>query len=150
MATRSFIARTLDSGFEGVYCHWDGYPNYNGILLYEHYSDEERLKELMSHGDISVLGTTIGEKHAFEDSSFRKDTTFYGRDRGESNVGVKRFCNLDEVVEYASECGCEFIYLFDDNKWRYLGRGPQFFGTNDNSPYGEFKLLANELVKLYD
>ncbi len=150
MPTRSFIARTLDSGFEGVYCHWDGYPNHNGLILYEHYSDEKHLEELLSHGDISVLGAEIGEKHPFEEASVRKETTFYGRDRGELNVGINRFSNLDELVEYASDCGCEFIYLFDKNKWRYLGRGPQFFGTNNQSPHGEFKLLANELVKLYD
>lgn len=148
MATRSFIARTLDSGFEGVYCHYDGYPGYNGLLLYDHYSDNEKVGRLLALGDISVLGSSVGEKHAFESASTRKDTTYYGRDRGDKNTALNRFENLDELVNNAANSGCEFIYLFDENKWRYLHRGAQYFAMNDGSPYGEFRLLAEELVKL--
>ncbi|KND28611.1 hypothetical protein IQ64_43540 [Streptomyces stelliscabiei] len=33
MATRSFIARPTDTGYAGVYVHWDGYPSHHLPLL---------------------------------------------------------------------------------------------------------------------
>ena len=41
----------------------------------------EKVKELISHGSISSLGTVIGEKHTFGNSYY--GCTFYYRDRGE-------------------------------------------------------------------
>ena len=40
MATRSTIALEFADGtVQQVYCHWDGYLDYNGKLLAEHYTD---------------------------------------------------------------------------------------------------------------
>ncbi|MCD9193396.1 hypothetical protein [Streptomyces albireticuli] len=33
LATRSFIARPTDTGFTGIYVHWDGYPSHHLPLL---------------------------------------------------------------------------------------------------------------------
>ncbi|WP_327731464.1 hypothetical protein OG250_43285 [Streptomyces sp. NBC_00487] len=33
LATRSFIARPTDTGYAGVYVHWDGYPSHHLPLL---------------------------------------------------------------------------------------------------------------------
>ncbi|MFI1358202.1 hypothetical protein ACH4TV_32160 [Streptomyces sp. NPDC020898] len=33
LATRSFIARPTDTGYAGVYVHWDGYPSHHVPLL---------------------------------------------------------------------------------------------------------------------
>lgn len=43
MSTRSYIVRKTD---EGVYCHWDGYPDYNGVILADSYSDDEKLRAI--------------------------------------------------------------------------------------------------------
>ena len=103
MGTRSTIALEYADGTVGqVYCHWDGYLENNGMILYKHYVDPFKTRELMDLGDISSLGKNIGEQHPFsphfdEGSRIAYDlaqaqgaTTFYGRDRGEKGVGQWR------------------------------------------------------------
>lgn len=66
MGTRSRIGLELPDGtFGSIYCHWDGYPGYNGKILLGHYSDPAKVEELISLGDLSSLGAEIGEKHDF-------------------------------------------------------------------------------------
>lgn len=38
MSTRSIIGTALDNGFEGRYCHWDGYPTHRGPQLLQTYA----------------------------------------------------------------------------------------------------------------
>ena len=125
MATRSFISRATDDGFEGVYCHWDGYLDGVGRLLLEHYSDPDKLARLLSFGDISSLDAEVGWEHDFDD---RDDgcTTYYGRDRGESgdHIQTKRYKSMDAMLQAADQMGCEYIYLFSGLTWSYAYRGP--------------------------
>jgi hypothetical protein len=108
MATRSTIAIEYADGTVGqVYCHWDGYLENNGRILFEHYSNPFVLRDLIDLGDISSLRPTVGTKHAFshfgtEMSSEEYDrlygdmTTFYGRDRGETGTGAKSFKDFED------------------------------------------------------
>ena len=149
MATRSFIARTTKSGYEGVYCHWDGYLEGVGAGLLEYYTDPDKLALLLSYGDISSLGMEVGGKHDFGDRS-GAETTFYGRDRGEtgSHIKARRFRKIHRLLKRAAGMGCEYVYLFDSSvgRWFYCERGPQFFGMSDGSSFSSFKPLASELV----
>ena len=44
MATRSTIAKLGKDGIiKAVYCHNDGYLEYNGKMLNEHYKDESKV-----------------------------------------------------------------------------------------------------------
>ena len=53
MATRSTIAKLGKAGIiKAVYCHHDGYLEWNGKMLNEHYKDEDKVDELLAHGDI--------------------------------------------------------------------------------------------------
>lgn len=139
MSTRSYIVRKTDEGYEGVYCHWDGYPEYNGAILMHHYSDERKLAELISHGDISSLGTEVGEKHDFDERP-QDVTTYYGRDRGETGVDPQRYETLDELLENVVRTGCEFVYVYD-GFWQFAHRGPQYFGLSDGTLLSELKPL---------
>jgi hypothetical protein len=136
MATRSTIGVLNSNGsVTAVYCHWDGYPEYNGKILNENYTTEEKVRELIELGTISSLGRQIGEKHPF--SKFEDDkgehplvgaakearialaeqegwTTFYGRDRGETDSVANTFNNVAEFVE---EFGEEYNYLFINGTW---------------------------------
>ncbi len=113
MATRSTIAIEYADGTVGmVYCHWDGYLEHNGKILRDHYSNPFILRDLIDLGDISSLGPKIGTKHAFsqfdlpaeEVEAYKKltedMTTFYGRDRGETQVNARYF---KDFQEYARE-----------------------------------------------
>lgn len=147
MATRSFIARSLKSSFEGVYCHYDGYLEYNGAILRHYYSEASKVKKLISLGDISTLGKRVGRKHDFNKRT-EEQTTYYGRDRGELHCGKPTpFIELNDLVVHASEAGCEFIYLFDSGRWYFLERTMQFFGANDGTPFGGFEPLTHEMTK---
>ena len=56
MSTRSYITmKTGDDTYRGVYCHYDGYLEYNGRMLLEHYNTQERVERLLSLGCISSL-----------------------------------------------------------------------------------------------
>ena len=102
MGTRSTIALEFADGtVQQVYCHWDGYLDYNGRILQEHYTDPFKLRNLIDQGDLSSLGASIGEKHGFDervDAKTLAETvcTFYGRDRGEEGVGAKTFKDFED------------------------------------------------------
>ena len=128
MATRSTIAlEYADGTVDQVYCHWDGYLEHNGKILQEHYSNPFKLQELMDLGDVSSLGINIGRKHAFSPFEGDKEdydvaveqegaTTFYGRDRGETGVGARRFKDFaDYKQNFQHE---EYAYILrTDGKW---------------------------------
>ena len=65
MATRSMIYKEQQDGtLKGIYCHWDGYLEYNGSILLEHYSDPDKLEKLLALGDISSLGEKLEASEA--------------------------------------------------------------------------------------
>jgi hypothetical protein len=113
MATRSNIGvRNTDGTVDYIYCHFDGYPEHNGKILIEHYSNSNRVNELMKLGDLSVLGKFIGEKQDF-DKRVRDCCLAYGRDRGESGVSVST-TTLENLL---SNDTIDYTYIFDGSYW---------------------------------
>ena len=70
MSTRSHIGIWNEDGsLDVIYCHWDGYPSYNGAVLLRHYQDPEKIRELIALGDISSLAESVKpveSEHTFE------------------------------------------------------------------------------------
>ena len=61
MGTRSRIGIQLkDDSILSVYCHWDGYPSFNGKVLREFYNTKEKVTQLINGGNISSLHTNAG------------------------------------------------------------------------------------------
>ncbi|MBQ3143436.1 MAG: hypothetical protein IJB89_02870 [Akkermansia sp.] len=124
MSTRSNIGIWNEDGsLDVIYCHWDGYPSYNGAVLLHHYQDLEKIRELIALGDISSLEKNVkpaeGE-HTFE-SPQEGVVVAYGRDRHEDGVSTRHFASLDEYKKLMlSEGGyIEYVYLYNvaDRKW---------------------------------
>jgi hypothetical protein len=117
MATRSTIAVVNEQGdVFMVYCHWDGYLEFNGRLLLDFHNSLDSAAKLVSLGDLSVLAPRIepiGE-HSF-DNPEEGTCIYYGRDRGELDTGPKQFWNL-EMYRLAGEFE-EYNYIFKDNDW---------------------------------
>lgn len=89
MATRGTIALEFADGTVGmVYSHWDNYLDHNGKILFQHYSDPFKLRDLIDLGDLSSLAANVGTKHDF-DARVEGECTFYGRDRGEDDTDRK-------------------------------------------------------------
>lgn len=126
MATRSAIGmRTVTGQITAVYCHWDGYPSNNGRILQEHYTDPDKIVELITLGGISSLRPEIGVKHPFskfeckdgeyDEALYEDMTTFYHRDRGE-DLEVRVFNDAMDFVENFG-WSVEYYYLWNGKEW---------------------------------
>ena len=135
MSTRAAIAKLNTNTNEAklIYCHSDGYLEYTGKILNEHYNSEDRVDELLSYGDLSIINENIGEKldvpfNDYTAFASKKQCRFYMRDRGEKN---KEATNLsinnayfqsaeNALLEYSFEnMDVDFVYAFDTRmqKW---------------------------------
>ena len=121
MATRATIAKLDNNGVKAIYLHSDGYLEYAGRILDEHYQDESKVDELLSHGDVSSLNENIGEKLPFNDYMLfheKKQCRFYHRDRGEDKKEAATLGGENELVKFATEkCDAEYIYMFAYGSW---------------------------------
>ena len=131
MSTRSRIAMLeLDGKVFETYCHWNGGLTSNGETLRKHYWDVEKIKALISGGMMSSLRSEIGEKHDFDEYkkvepgqltvAEKNDwTTYYGRDRGETEVEPILHADLEEFLRSLDDTDCEYAYLFkvEEDKW---------------------------------
>ena len=120
MATRSFIGKlNSDGSVNGIYCHWDGYPDHNGKILQENYLDPVKVDALLALGSLSSLGTEIGEKHDFNDQTNAAFCKAYHRDRGEDFEENTVFPSVTEMqLEANNKLGVEYAYVFADGKWQ--------------------------------
>ena len=103
MSTRSRITIALpDQPKKSIYCHSDGYPDRMLPLLRKNYDTPEKVKELISLGDLSSLDDTPGRCYA------------YHRDGGEP----KEFTDSPQ----------QYNYLFDGEGklWHLTGNNHEF------------------------
>ncbi|CAB4122961.1 hypothetical protein UFOVP29_120 [uncultured Caudovirales phage] len=116
MATRSRIGiRNSDDSVDSIYCHWDGYPENNGLILVEHYTAEDKIRELMSLGDLSSLGREIGQKHDFDKPANKDWCLAYGRDRSDEHCDARHSNTVQEFLDI--DCGAEYYYIFHYGRW---------------------------------
>jgi hypothetical protein len=121
MSTRSMILEEQKDGrYLGIYCHYDGYLEYNGRILMTHYKSRRKVRELLELGDLSRLAPRLKPRsnrpHNFY--SAQSDVcVFFGRDRGEIATNAE-YVTLEELNRDAD---IEFTYVYGlDNKWRYF------------------------------
>ena len=109
MATRSRIGIQLpDGSILSVYCHWDGYPEFNGVKLVENFNSYEKASELIDGGDISCLWTNSG----WNNETLPTTGPQYYSSRGD--VTEPR---LDETLDQYLSNGEEYAYLFANGEW---------------------------------
>jgi hypothetical protein len=147
MGTRSRIGIMHGDKVKSIYCHWDGYLEHNGRILFDYYNSAKANK-LVALGDMSSLQADIGEKHAFSkhdvpgiETRAHNDEwcTFYGRDRGEKDVGWKVAQTFAEFLEQCDNCGAEYYYIMKDGVW-YCG------DTYDSTPLSKELTVLDEAL----
>ena len=106
MGTRSRVAVMHGDVCKSVYCHYDGYLDYTGRVLQEHY-DSTRANLLVSLGDNSGVKESVAEMN------------FY-KDRGEEDVGYQVAHSFEEFLEQVDRCCSEYYYVMRDGVW-YAG-----------------------------
>ena len=147
MATRAIIAKLDDKGVKAIYNHSDGYLEHAGRILAEHYKDENKVDELLAHGDVSIIDENIGVKIDFNDYKTRyanKQCKFYMRDRGEKYKHAEQLKDETELIEFSNNCDVDFIYMFAYGYW-YV------YDIHNGEAYNEinkFKELEDELYVL--
>ena len=119
MGTRSTIAlEYADGTVDQIYCHWDGYLDYNGEILLESYKDPFVVQRMMELGDMSSLKEDLD------------DCTFYARDRGESIRKARRFEDFDTYKAKHDYEEYEYI-LRNDGHWYVSFNDEQYVAVED-------------------
>lgn len=126
MSTRSSImVRNADGTVTGIYCHFDGYPSHNGRLLVDHYNEEQKVRELVSLGDMSYLAENINpdssREHKFDGEKQEGVCLFYHRDRGEPWEDTAPKTDSEFGFLHYNEQA--YNYLFDNGRWHVKGCG---------------------------
>ena len=135
MSTRSYICMEVgDNRYKTIYCHFDGYLDYNGKMLTEYYNDRARVEKLLELGDLSILREKIDpapdRHHGFDFNEQQKDVSvFYGRDRGDEGAAA-RIMTMEELDD--PENWTEYVYIFNrDGQWKYFESGQSWKGLRD-------------------
>ena len=127
MGTRSRIGIAFeDNSVLSVYCHYDGYPEFNGRVLREHYNTAEKVRELIDGGDMSCTWTNAG----WNNETLPEMGPLHYTMRGESleenapryDESIFDFLNKENNEEYAyiwtvnNEWKCAKMNQFEDDK----------------------------------
>lgn len=122
MSTRSAIGIKEADIIRSIYCHWDGYPENNGKILYKYYNSKEKVEELLKLGDLSSLHENInppeGVKHDFNEPA-ENTCVFYHRDRGEEFQGEIITHDRESMRKAFGWCEYGYVYDTEKNEWYY-------------------------------
>lgn len=104
MGTRSTISiKNQDDTISSIYCNFDGYIDGVGETLAKHYTNEDKIRDLINLGAISALRPEIDktklESYHFEDGEDLVINTY----KDEKSIKCQ-----------------EFNYLFSNNEWHLL------------------------------
>ena len=129
MATRARIGIIQDDlSVLSVYHHWDGYPEWLGVTLKEHYNTKEKVAKLIDGGNMSSCWSD--NLYDYEKQEWVKrepQPEYYGGEdeRPLHNVSFQRF--LDEVSIWE-----EYVYVFVPNNggWKAFSSKP-IYDSND-------------------
>ena len=109
MGTRSRIGIELkDQSILSVYCHYDGYPSFNGRILRDNFDTIEKVKELIDGGDMSCTWTNAG----WNNETLPETGPLYYSSRGEDCPP-----RLDKDMEEFFSMGEEYSYIFRNGNW---------------------------------
>lgn len=99
MATRSYIGVSTSKGINVMYCHFDGYPSYNGVILRDNYKDIDKVNDLINLGSISQLKTDVANcvKHP--------------------NIKPVLYKSKDTLLKEVQDGYIEYIYIFNNGYW---------------------------------
>ena len=114
MATRARIGLKLEDGsIISAYHHWDGYPEWLGVTLKEHYNKREDIAKLIDGGNMSSCYSD--NEYDYKKQEFVKQDpkpNYYGGDSERPRLSR----NFTQFA-FDSKSGEEYLYLFVNNEW---------------------------------
>ena len=108
MSNPSYIGMKKNSAVYYVSCHNGGRLEYNGRTLYEHYTTNEKVKELLSQGNMSYV------KEEPEDAQYYKNW----KDRSNNNYWHGTY-DVDRNRRPKRADGGMPCYLWNGVEWLY-------------------------------
>ena len=114
MSTNARIGIKLEDGtILSAYHHWDGYPEWLGVILKQEYNTKEKVRELIDGGNMaSCWSDNIFDYEKQEFVKRPPQPEYYG---GE-NERPRLSRNFTQFA-FDSKDGEEFLYLFSENEW---------------------------------
>ncbi|EMI22173.1 hypothetical protein RMSM_00890 [Rhodopirellula maiorica SM1] len=98
---------------------------------------------------MSSLGEDVGWSRDFDDQDYGAHS-YFGRDPEEiregENTEAKSFVDVSALKAYAADSGCEYVYVFENNGWKYACRRAQYFGSDDGSDFSEFQWMKSAAI----
>jgi hypothetical protein len=133
MGTRSRVAVMHGNVCKSVYCHYDGYLDYTGRILLDHY-DSTAANMLIARGDNSGVKETVEEMNFYEDREAQDEDVTEFLDSTPWTVAH----TFEEFLDQVESCWGEYYYVMKDGVW-YAG-----------AIYDTPGLIKNGLVPLKD
>lgn len=113
MSTRSTIGirRKADNSVKKIYCHWDGYIEWNGAILQKYYNTAEKVEKLLALGNLSILGPEIGPD----------DPKAWDINTESDHRLCRTYTSRGEPLAFADEHQMEeYNYLFDESEGAWI------------------------------
>lgn len=116
MSTRSFIAVPEGNGYFCTYCHFDGYPEHNGVILNNCVKTRIDALNLVSNTEIRYMDVDDKEEYSFSDVHI----CCFNDNR--LNTELRSF---NSIVEPVMEGFIDYLYIWNDkiNGWVFLSSG---------------------------
>ena len=113
MSTNARIGYVLqDDSILSVYHHWDGYPQWLGVMLNEHYNTDEKVRELIDGGNMSsCYSTSVWNKETEKFDECEGHPEYYGGNSEAPQIS-QTMQDLAEIDD-----GQEFFYLWLKGDW---------------------------------
>lgn len=115
MGTRSRVAVMHGDVCKSVYCHYDGYLDYTGRILLEHY-DSTKANALVARGDNSGVKESLEEMNFYEDRERQEEDVHEFLDSTPWLVAH----SFEEFLDQVESCFGEYYYVMRDGEW-YAG-----------------------------
>ena len=101
MSTRATIACANEDGtFQATYLHYDGYPEFAGVILNQRFNSIEKVSALLAGGELRSLTSEAGGPE------------YLARARPPKHV-----CDTRSLLEFACNCDANYLYVFQDGQW---------------------------------
>lgn len=135
MATSCKIIVKSGDIYRGIRVHFDGYLEWAGVILFRNYNTDDKVFQLISLGDLSVLDANIGtnfdasDEHQRDEKRNEHQCVAYHRDYGRP-LHISEGHTLEEVFELE-----DYAYFWDGEDWVYC-------------PYGKPLAMLKDLIPI--
>jgi hypothetical protein len=118
MTTSTIAILTTEGCINSVYVHGGGQLQYNGSIIFQHYQEINKIKDLINLGSLSSLGSYVSVPQT--DNINYNVTLAYLRDRGRVDTLSGKYQSLDDYLEKGNLQNYNYLFNEKDKVWYFL------------------------------